>query len=538
MWRRDWGGLLAAVAGGVAIGVLAWAFAPGAAEQPLAVPAGDQEVAWLHTPTSFEAWENFVWAARRAEMLDADGRPSGLLVDDSAAYPDKTTAIPEIIIRRAGFAGALRIRWYKTTDRMTQEMWVAALAKRDPPPLAVLGGWSSDRAKSLADAMREARWTGAKPLLLLTTATADKVDPEVDAHSGGQGPALVAVYDRSFRFCFTNRQMADAVADFVLSDPRLRPGRRSPQPPGVPRAVALFAAGTWEGLCALGCESIPAYAIEWQDDPYSTDLSHRFRQALGERVGHPAGCPRLDMIAYSVPFSTGRQNRPNTAEAEAAAHILAHLPPPDTRTVLVIPTVSAPARRTLRTLLQGNPQIGRQLVAVTGDGISVNTFFRDRDFAWPMRSLRVPFVSFAHADPFAWDRPNYPPAPPPGYELAPPGPGEVRSTTEDLQHYNRLVRVVARAAFPDGGSALASSADVVAANLRALDPPFFDPAGDRLPGAGEHVIVLRPTFPEERKNGPRQPEGTLEVYTRRTQGAAWTRLHSLPLGPVSGGNSE
>src|SRR5262245_51372559 len=132
MWRREWGGLLAAVAGGVAIGVLAWLSAPGTAEEPLAVPGGDQEIAWLHTPTSFEAWENFVWAAKRAEMAHPDG-PPGLQVDDSGAFPEKTTAIPEIVIRRAGFAGALRIRWYKTTDRKTQEAWVAALAKRDPP---------------------------------------------------------------------------------------------------------------------------------------------------------------------------------------------------------------------------------------------------------------------------------------------------------------------------------------------------------------------------------------------------------------------
>jgi hypothetical protein len=188
--------------------------------------------------------------------------------------------------------------------------------------------------------------------------------------------------------------------------------------------------------------------------------------------------------------------------------------------------------------LQGNPQIGRRLVAVTGDGISVNTFFRDRDFAWPMRSLRVPFVAFAHADPFAWDAPDSGRAPPAGYELTPPRPGEVRSTTDDLQHYNRLVRVVAKAAFPDGSGALASSADAVAARLHTLDPPFFDRGGDRLPGAGEHVVVLRPSFPEERRDGKSPVEGTLEVYTRRATGAGWTRLHSLPLGPTGGGNPE
>ena len=59
-----------------------------------------------------------------------------------------------------GFSGSVRIRWYKVTDEASQEAWVKALAARDRPPIAVLGGWSSDRAKELADAMRDAPWSG------------------------------------------------------------------------------------------------------------------------------------------------------------------------------------------------------------------------------------------------------------------------------------------------------------------------------------------------------------------------------------------
>jgi hypothetical protein len=533
MWRKQWAGLFGVVAGGAAIVVAAWLTAPRTAGKPLPVPGGDQEIAWLHNPTAFETWENFVWAAKRAEMA-GDGGPAGLEVDDSAAFPEKTTAVPEIVIRRRGFDGALRIRWYKATDDTPQEAWVNALAARDPPPLAVVGGWSSDRARSLADAMRDARWSGTRPLLFLTTATADKVDPEDDIASGGQGPPLISVYDRSFRFCFTNRQMAEAVTDFVLSDPRLRPG---PVWPGW-RAIGCFAAGPWPGLAALANEPIRAHAIEWQDDPYSTDLSYRFRKALRDREATDPGGLRLVVDPFPVPFSTGRLNRPNPVEAEVAAKILAHLPPAGTRTILVLPTVSAPARRTLRTLVQGNPKIGRQLVAVTGDGISVNTFYRDGDFAWPVRNLRVPFVAFTHADPFAWDLPESGVAPPPGYELTPPKPGAVRSTTEDLRHYNRLIRVVAAASFRDGTSRVAESADAVAGALRQLDPPFFDSAGDRLSGSGEHVILIRPIFLEDRPSGKSLSEATLEVYARDTGGAGWRQLHSLPLGKPAGGNPE
>src|SRR5262249_18055283 len=158
---------------------------------------------------------------------------------------------------------------------------------------------------------------------------------------------------------FTNRQMAEAVTDFVLSDPTLRPG--SVAPPGLMMAP-MFAAGPWSGLAWLGTQSIPAYAIEWKDDPYSTDLSYKFREALRQPCGTAVGLPHVDVTTHSVPFSTGRLNRPTQAEAEAAEDILANLPPPGIRTVLVVPTVAAPARRTMRTLVQGNAEVGRQLV--------------------------------------------------------------------------------------------------------------------------------------------------------------------------------
>src|SRR5262249_39180079 len=144
-------------------------------------------------------------------------------VDDSGAFPVHTTAVPEIVVRRQGYAGSLRIRWYKVTDDATQEDWVKALAVRDPAPLAVVGGWSSYRAKELAEAMRAANWGAVRPLLFLTQATADNVDLDPDNPSPRRDP-LISVYDQSFRFCFTNRQMAEAVTDFVLSDPGLRPG--------------------------------------------------------------------------------------------------------------------------------------------------------------------------------------------------------------------------------------------------------------------------------------------------------------------------
>ena len=146
--------VFALIATGVAAYQWNWFRATRTGTSPLPVPDGDEEIAWLHNPTSYESWENFVWGVKRAEMA-SDAGPSGLEVDDSNAYPNRTTSIPEVVLRRKGFTGNLRIRWYKVTDDAPQEAWVHALAARDRPPIAILGGWSSDRAKELADAMRE-----------------------------------------------------------------------------------------------------------------------------------------------------------------------------------------------------------------------------------------------------------------------------------------------------------------------------------------------------------------------------------------------
>jgi hypothetical protein len=512
---RYWWWLLL-VAGLLAVGVVAarldWLRAGPTGATPLPVPPGDEEIAWLHNPTSYESWENFVSGVKRAEMESASG-PSGLEVNVSGAYPDRTTAVPEIIINRRGYSGSVRIRWYKVTDEASQEAWVKALAARDRAPIAILGGWSSDRAKELADAMRDAAWKGQKPLLFISQATADEVYRVADNYPIGYvPPQLIKLYDRSFRFCFTNKQIAEAVTDFVFSDPQLRP---TPAP-------------------GADAQTLAGFAIAWEDDDYSVDLSRQFRREINRR-GEQPGEPRIGMILDSVPFSVGRLNRPNARETAVVGQILKQLPPPGSRTVLVLPTVSAPARRTLRALVQGNPAIGKQLVAITGDGIGVNTFFRDRDFAWPVRSLPVPVVLFTHADPFAWDVAGGP-APPRDYAIAPPESGQTRSTTEDIQHFTRMARIVASALFPDGSAEIARDPIAVIHKLRSR--MFFDENGDRLSGSGEHVVVLRPTVGAEAVNPGSDIEAMLEVFVREGHelGRKWTRLHAQLLRRPSGGH--
>jgi hypothetical protein len=489
---------------------------------PRPVPAGDQEIAWLHIPTSGETWENFVWGIKRAEMSSA---PAGLQVDDSGAFPARTTAVPEVVISRTGFSGKIRVRWYKVTNDAPTGAWVKALAARTPAPLAIIGGWSSDRARELAEAMAATEWPSAKPLLLLSTATADSVYPDEENYAVNyQPPKLISLYNRSFRFCFTNRQMANAVTDFVFSEPTLRPG-----PVARPWLAEL-----WPDTVRT-----QAFAVTWKDDPYSLDLSQQFRDAIAEQGAIP-GRPRVSVESELVPFSAGRFARPNPYEAQIVDFILTHpsFPRRDERTVIVIPTVTAPARRVLGALAQGNPTAARRLVAITGDGIPVNALFRDGEFAWPVRSVPIPLVLSTHHDPFDWDEPGDP-APPRGYELVPPAkPGEVKNSTEDIQLFNSLIRVVATSAFRDGSSELVSSADELESRFRNLSPAYFDASGNRLSGSGEHVVVLRPAA---RLTDAIYSDATIEVYTRQT-GKGWLRIRTRQVlqtvRPQEGGAGE
>jgi hypothetical protein len=538
--------VLVALAGAIVLARGVFSRAPADA-RPLPVPDGDVEVAWLHIPTAGDTWENFVWGVKRAEMA-APGAPAGVFVDDAAAFPTRTTAVPELVLTRQGFNGRVRVRWYKVTDDAPVAAWVSALAARDPAPLALVGGWSSDRARELADAMTATDWPGARPALLLATATAETVfEGETNYAPDYQPPKLIELYSPSFRFCFTNRQMADAVTDFALSDPSLRPG-----PAVVPglRAVPGAAGGPWALLPWLaelrapppGVPAFPdrradgrgvqAYALAWKDDPYSLDLSQRFREALEEQGATP-GRPRLLVESNYIPFSTGRFARPNPYEAQVVDHVVANLPRRGERTLIVVPTVPAPARRVLSALAQARGSATR-LVAVTGDGISVNTLFRDGEFAWPVRALPIPLVLFTHADPFDWDDSGGP-RPPKGYELHPPRPGAVKSTVEDIHLFTGVARALVRGAFPDGG-ATAPSASEFARNLHALGT--FDTSGNRLRGSGEYVVVVRPTPRVE--GAVTATDAVIEVWTR-TNGA-WARRHSRPvvqtIRPTDGGAGE
>ncbi|OWK36358.1 hypothetical protein FRUB_08921 [Fimbriiglobus ruber] len=502
---------------------------------PLPVPDGDQEMAWLHTSTSGMTWERFVCGVERAQTAIP-----GLRVDDSGAFVDQTTTAPEVVVSMDGRPGKLRIRWYKLTAGASTAHWVKALAKRETPPLALIGGGSSDRVVDLARALEaQTEWHGDRPLLLITTATADEVLADTDDGGDDLRPRtknLLDVYDdRSFRFCFTNRQMAESVLDFVWANPALRPQIASDV---APLAICSAAAAARPIRTSLAPPPQHVFGVFWQDDPYSTDLYWQFRQALSKQLGPPGTNPMrvinespVEFSSWELRYSVGGFSRPNLYEAQAVEsllHELNKLPPQ--RSLLVLPTVTQPARRFLRALTDAAPRIGNRLVAVTGDGIPVNAIYRDGEFAWPVRELSVPLVLFTHNSPVGWDGPNKAP-PPPGYELYPP------NSTEEVLHFSRLTRVVAEACYPRPGDGpevptrdgLVSRANDLAARFHGRTVPFFDANGDRLSGTNEYIVVVWPQV-EDEAGAPGRPDATMEVY-RRGVDHLWQHVKTVEILP-------
>lgn len=497
----------------IVYGVRIPGLAPSDYAAPRAVHHGDQEIAWFNTTLGGATWERFIAGMKRSAAA-----VPGMTVDDAGAFLDQTTAVPEVVIRMADRPHALRVRWYKMSGEHSPAYWCRLLAKRSPAPLAVVGGGSSDRARDMALALaRQTDWHGQKPLFFITNASAEKVhtgveDTDDPTAAGGQTTDLLRIYDgRTYRFCFNNKQMAEAMLDFVRQSPTLRPRLLSED-------AKLAAAST--ALAPLSMPLRPTvFYVDWDDDPYSADLIGQFREILYAPDG-PKPTPALS--GWQVPFSIGGFNNPNRREEEVADALLKELHKlPPQRSLLILPTAAAPARRMLRTLAGAAPGLGQKVVAINGDGMGINTILRDGEFAWPVRSLPVPLILFSHNNPIAWD--EGPPAEA-GFRLEPP------NSTEDVLLYADIMKTLATAAFGPPGGDLTTGGDELAARLEKLSPKVFDETGNRVGGRGEFVCVVAPKF-EDADAG--LPEATFEVW-RRSRRLGWQLVGARPLNRTAG----
>lgn len=438
---------------------------------PKPIQKGDQEIVWLNPATSAANWERFVAAARRfhADHLE-------FTLDDSNAFPSQTTAVPELAISSAPGKPRLWFRWYKLTGDQGTRQWVQALAHRDPPPLAIIGGGTSDRARDLARELNDLPEPAShKPLMLVTTATADQIYLDEKEHN------LMEIYpERSFRFCFTNKQMSKAVADFVWSRDDLRPDRE------------------------------PHYLVFWKDDPYSEDFYDRFREVLLERDRLVQNGSPLAPVHWSIPYSVGSFNQPNQWEADVVEHLTNEVGqyPDQKRPLLVLPAIPQPARRFLRGLARTDPVLAGRFVVATGDGIDFNTIYRDRNLAWPIQDIPCDLVFFCHRNPvdpiaFQEDRSDDNSAPPDSV-------ARTNTSTQDLLLYRDIVETIVTAAATEGR--WHTQTDDLCRRLKEATLPDgdtrFGTTGNTRTATGVFVVLVKPIRDRNRV----LPRATLQIW--------------------------
>jgi hypothetical protein len=542
--------LLVVVSAALALSAMALVLWPRPLEDkaaPLSVQDGDQEIVWLYAATSPGPWERFIKGVDTVvERLQSASSDLGMEIDKRSAFPAETTTVPEVVLSAKRTMGRLRFRWYKLTSDLKTQDWVQALLERRPPPLAIIGGSSSDLGIELAQSLKDEAMLrnlgSASPLLLLSTATAD------DDPSKGDRPLSDIYTGRTFRFCFTNRQMAEAVVDFIWGQNDLRP------------------------------DGDPVWLTYWNDDPYSKDLMQRYLDALQlpatqaaaqdwarlasfaamggspfDGVGVAWGQFRLSIPAYtaSIPYSIGTFSRPNRWELDEAGRLIKMKLkdyPQQRRPLLVLPAATQPSRRFLRALVRFAPMEARRFVVATGDSLAFNTLYRDRNSAWPIQDLPFPLVCFFHRNPMDQVDPdvrllleNATRA----TEISVNGP--TPTGTEDLLLYVDILDALVQATFCGHASAVPSSVPASADELKGklsqvrwlktigrvsfdpANPPLFDERGDRRSGTGEHIVTLRPIF----EGGEVLPAAKIEVWAWQTGSPAgerhWQRQVTLPV---------
>jgi hypothetical protein len=494
------------------------------------VPDGDQEIAFIQAATSGATWERFVAGIRRVQKEWPEEWPK-LVIEglDRDAFPEQSAAVPEVAVSYPGCKGKLRFRWYKLTSDASSRQWVHELAQRQPPPLAIIGGGSSDRAQDLAQALKsESSWHGEPPLLMISTATADTVET-VDAQGNPLPKSLMEIYPgSSYRFCFTNSQMAEAIWDFIWTQDDLRPFIRANflLPSGIAEVLGGDLWGSLPLLVWGSSQRQPSMfqIVDWADDPYSIDLGNQFRGVL-EKDPDFARPP----TSFRVPYSVGDFLRPNPREAFVIQQMASFMPVlPEERCLLILPATDKPARRFLRNLASAAPQQLAHAVVVTGDSIAFNTLYRDRHLLWNIQDLPVPIVVFCHQNPVAWAETTA--------ENPPTAANPEPSGTDDELLNADIVATLVEAAFglPQRKAGSTTPTDLVAAVLQSSSQAlnadikrrradYFRNDGNRKGGSGEYLVCLRPII----QDGLVMPQAVLEVWQRGSTGEDhkfWRRI--------------
>ncbi len=499
------------------------------------VPEGAQELAWISPATNAGTWARIVEASERIERLwatpaqGATNPAPHIQVDATKAFSRENGEVPELVFS-TGEGPKLYLRWYKTSSQNDINAWVTKLCARGTPPLGIIGGENTDRALDIAKTLQNHldHWHGKAPAFLITTATADKDWTELPKapspfQPAREGKLLMDVYpERSFRFSFTNTVMTEGVMDFIDENPDLWPYE--------PRHALAIITGLHPLVSAtiLAVDGQQAmYALAWDDNKYSKDLHHQFREEFRRR--HKGEHLALRLQGYSLEHSIGDGRTPNPEDIRAASLYLEYqgqykFP----RQILALPTGAEAARRYLLALTSMAPTHARRIVAVSGDSIGFNDVYRDRDFDWNVLDLPVPLVFFCHRNPMEKAA---------GFHREPTDAEPWGTTgTDDLLFYQDLLEAVILAATKE--TELVTDADEFRERLQKLrwvneqiswekaGPLLFNEGRDRNPGTGERIVCVRPY----RDGTKLWNKSTISVWARnKTQhrGKRWEKRGKL-----------
>src|SRR5579863_5206458 len=142
------------------------------------VAPGHQEIAWISPATNGDAWERLIAALellqREAHAPAVPGASAGPLgktfhVTFDNAFLPMTADVPEVALYFDDAPDAkLWIRWYKLSGENPSPSWFAKLKHRARPPVAIVGGETTDRALFQTRALQKERasWPGPAPLYL------------------------------------------------------------------------------------------------------------------------------------------------------------------------------------------------------------------------------------------------------------------------------------------------------------------------------------------------------------------------------------
>jgi hypothetical protein len=299
--------------------------------------------------------------------------------------------------------------------------------------------------------------------------------------------------DRTFRFCFTNRQMAEAICDFI----REQMSQDS----------------------SLQVTSSRISLLAWQDDPYSGDLAQQF----GDNWRIPTTTtPNPTVWFHRIAHSVGSLNHPNRLEAQAISELVKDSAAATVRgrELLVIPGAVAPVRRILRGLLRVDPNERFLWIVTAGDAIDWNTIYRDRHLAWSIEDVPFPLILFMHRNPVERQLSKGR-----GFEPEGSGKGASPTGTDDMLLYRDIGQALVRSCFQE--RELLGDPDELLHRLREERDDqgysIFDALGNRSGKGGEFITVLRPLF----EGLQLLPRSQIEVYNRDPTTQQWKKIESL-----------